>query len=44
MKKIFGIAIPLLILIKATLVHETTHVWQHQNGGDDYMIRELHAQ
>lgn len=28
----------------STLVHETTHVWQHQNGGDDYMIRALHSQ
>ena len=28
----------------ATLVHETTHVWQHQNGGTDYMSEALYAQ
>lgn len=28
----------------ATLVHETTHVWQNQNGGTDYMWEALHAQ
>ena len=26
------------------LVHETTHVWQNQNGGTDYMLEALHAQ
>lgn len=28
----------------STLVHETTHVWQHQNGGTDYMGEALYAQ
>ena len=28
----------------ATLVHETTHVWQNQNGGTDYMTEALYAQ
>ena len=28
----------------STLVHETTHVWQNQNGGTDYMSAALHAQ
>ncbi len=28
----------------STLVHETTHVWQNQNGGTDYMGEALHAQ
>lgn len=27
-----------------TLVHEATHVWQHQNGGDSYLARAAHAQ
>lgn len=27
-----------------TLVHETTHVWQNQNGGTDYMGEALYAQ
>lgn len=26
------------------LVHETTHVWQNQNGGTDYMLEALYAQ
>jgi hypothetical protein len=26
------------------LVHETAHVWQHQNGGTDYMSEALFAQ
>jgi hypothetical protein len=26
------------------LVHEATHCWQHQNGGDDYLLRALGAQ
>jgi hypothetical protein len=26
------------------LVHESAHVWQHQNGGTDYMSEALHAQ
>lgn len=28
----------------SVLVHETTHVWQHQNGGTDYMSEALFAQ
>ncbi|MDQ2747888.1 MAG: DUF4157 domain-containing protein [Acidobacteriota bacterium] len=28
----------------STLVHETTHVWQNQNGGTDYMLEALYAQ
>lgn len=28
----------------STLVHETTHVWQNQNGGTDYMGEALWAQ
>ena len=28
----------------STLVHETTHVWQNQNGGTDYMSEALYAQ
>ncbi len=28
----------------STLVHETTHVWQFQNGGTDYMGEAVHAQ
>ena len=28
----------------ATLVHETTHVWQNQNGGTDYLSEALYAQ
>jgi hypothetical protein len=27
-----------------TLVHEACHVWQHQNGGSDYMSESLWAQ
>ena len=26
------------------LVHETTHVWQNQNGGTDYMTEAIYAQ
>ena len=29
---------------RATLDHEMGHVWQHQNGGDDYMHASLLAQ
>jgi hypothetical protein len=29
---------------KDLLVHETAHVWQHQNGGTDYMSEALWAQ
>jgi hypothetical protein len=28
----------------SVLVHETTHVWQNQNGGTDYMIEAFWAQ
>ena len=28
----------------STLVHETTHVWQNQHGGTDYMSEALYAQ
>ena len=28
----------------STLVHETTHVWQNQNGGTDYISEALYAQ
>jgi hypothetical protein len=28
----------------STLVHETVHVWQNQNGGTDYMLEAIHAQ
>jgi hypothetical protein len=28
----------------STLVHETVHVWQNQNGGTDYMLEALYAQ
>lgn len=28
----------------ATLIHELTHVWQHQNGGTDYMSEALASQ
>lgn len=28
----------------STLVHETTHVWQNQNGGTDYMSEAMYAQ
>lgn len=28
----------------SALIHKATHVWQHQNGGDNYIIRALHAQ
>jgi hypothetical protein len=29
---------------KHTLIHEAGHVWQHQNGGTDYMTEALWAQ
>lgn len=28
----------------STLVHEVTHVWQHQHGGSDYKLEALWAQ
>jgi hypothetical protein len=28
----------------STLIHETTHVWQFQNGGNDYMLKAGWAQ
>ena len=28
----------------AVLVHETTHVWQHQHGGTDYLSEAAYAQ
>ncbi len=28
----------------SVLVHETTHVWQNQNGGTDYISEALYAQ
>jgi hypothetical protein len=31
-------------LTEETLVHEMAHVWQHQNGGTDYMSEALWAQ
>jgi hypothetical protein len=31
-------------MTKDLLVHETAHVWQHQNGGTDYMSEALWAQ
>ena len=36
--------LPEEVLDKATLVHELTHVWQHQNGGDAYIAESLIAQ
>ncbi|RKH93594.1 hypothetical protein D7Y04_40015 [Corallococcus sp. AB038B] len=33
-----------LPLTPELLVHETAHVWQHQNGGNDYMSEALVAQ
>jgi hypothetical protein len=33
-----------LPLTKDLLVHEMAHVWQHQNGGTDYMSEALWAQ
>lgn len=33
-----------LPLNQETLVHEMAHVWQHQNGGTDYMSEALWAQ
>jgi hypothetical protein len=33
-----------LPLTKDLLVHESAHVWQHQNGGTDYMSEALVAQ
>ncbi|WP_223643971.1 hypothetical protein [Corallococcus sp. EGB] len=33
-----------LPLTKDTLVHEAAHVWQHQQGGNDYMSEALVAQ
>jgi hypothetical protein len=33
-----------LPLTKDLLVHESAHVWQHQNGGTDYMSEALWAQ
>ncbi|RKG68664.1 hypothetical protein D7V80_11750 [Corallococcus sp. CA054B] len=33
-----------LPLTEASLVHEAAHVWQHQNGGNDYMSEALIAQ
>lgn len=33
-----------LPLTKDLLVHEAAHVWQHQNGGTDYMSEALWAQ
>ncbi|WP_050989186.1 hypothetical protein [Corallococcus macrosporus] len=33
-----------LPLETGTLIHEAAHVWQHQNGGTDYMSEALYAQ
>ncbi|QSQ19297.1 hypothetical protein JY651_28620 [Pyxidicoccus parkwayensis] len=33
-----------LPLTEALLVHESAHVWQHQNGGTDYMSESLAGQ
>ncbi len=36
--------VPVIPNHASTLVHETTHVWQHQNGGTDYMGEAVYAQ